>query len=122
MCTTRLGDKEIISLDNLEDKVIEIIEDFKQKLIINSKIKNEKAIIRLPSLEHSSGKWKLTDEISANKVYWAPFEGNDSDAEIVEKMTSLTFLGESLEELSNEMECCITGKLTKKKVFLAKTY
>ena len=51
-----------------------------------------------------------------------PFEGTDAHAEIIEKQTGLTFLGDSVDEYESPIPCHMTGKMTKRRVILAKTY
>jgi len=51
-----------------------------------------------------------------------PFDGNDAHAEVIEKLTGLTFLGDSIDEYGHEKPCHMTGKMTKRRVILAKTY
>ena len=60
--------------------------------------------------------------IESGFVYEIAFEGNDSDAEFLEKKTGLTLLGECDDELSAERNCLITGKATKKKQHIARMY
>jgi hypothetical protein len=50
------------------------------------------------------------------------FDGNDAHAEVIEKLTGLTFLGDSTNEYPQERPCHMTGKMTKRRVILAKTY
>ena len=42
--------------------------------------------------------------------------------EVIEKLTGLTFLGDSVDDYSDERPCHMTGKMTKRRVILAKTY
>ena len=50
------------------------------------------------------------------------FDGNDAEAELIEKETGFSFLGESTNPYSKEKECIVSGRSTNKRVFLAKTY
>ena len=55
-------------------------------------------------------------------VYQIAFQGNDSDAEFLEKKTGLTLLGECVDEFPEERNCIITGKATKKMQHIARMY
>ena len=48
--------------------------------------------------------------------------GTDAHAEAIERATSLTFLGDSTEDFDEDMPCHMSGKMTKRRVILAKTY
>ena len=85
-------------------------------------LKLKTSIKELPELINEKGTWKLSENLDNDKVYWTAFGGTDSDAEIIERLTGLTFLGESLDEIDTEVQCCISGNNTKCKVYLAKTY
>jgi hypothetical protein len=50
------------------------------------------------------------------------FDGNDAEAEMIEKGTDLSFLGDSTEAYKKKVPCAITGKPTTRRVFLAKPY
>ncbi len=121
MCTSRIGGKEQINLDNLEEEISTKLNQIQEEMVEMGANKLNSSIKKLPKLINEDG-WKLSEKIENDKVYWTAFEGTDSDAEIIERLTGLTFLGESLDDLDSEMECCITGKNTNCKVFLAKTY
>ena len=121
MCTSRIGGKEQINLDNLEEEISTKLNQIQEEMVEMGANKLNSSIKKLPQLINEDG-WKLSEKIENDKVYWTAFEGTDSDAEIIERLTGLTFLGESLDNLDSEMECCITGKNTNCKVFLAKTY
>ena len=43
-------------------------------------------------------------------------------AEVIEKKTGLTFLGDATDDYDAEVPCHMTGKMTKRRVILAKTY
>ena len=55
-------------------------------------------------------------------VYEIAFDGNDAEAEMIEKETGFSFLGESTTPYANERKCVVSGKPTHNRVFLAKTY
>jgi len=55
-------------------------------------------------------------------VYEIAFCGNDSDAEILEKKTGLTLLGECDEHFEEPRICLVTGEQTTKKQYIARMY
>ena len=79
-------------------------------------------MVRLPKFTNEDGSWKMTGKIVDGKIYEMPFDGNDAHAEVIEKLTGLTFLGDSIDEYGHEKPCHMTGKMTKRRVILAKTY
>ena len=79
-------------------------------------------MVRLPDFENNDGHWTMKDDIIDGKIYEMPFEGTDAHAEIIEKQTGLTFLGDSVDEYESPIPCHMTGKMTKRRVILAKTY
>ena len=60
--------------------------------------------------------------IEKGMVYEMAFDGNDAEAEMIEKGTDLSFLGDSTEAYKKKVPCAITGKPTTRRVFLAKPY
>ena len=79
-------------------------------------------MVRLPKFTNEDGSWKMTGEIVDGKIYEMPFDGTDAHAEIIEKQTGLTFLGDSTNDYDDEIPCHMSGKMTKRRVILAKTY
>ena len=66
----------------------------------------------------------LTDlnDVEDGKIYEMPFDGTDAHAETIERNTGLSFLGDSTESYPEEKPCFMSGKMTKRRVILAKTY
>ena len=79
-------------------------------------------INELPQFIEHNETWSMQGEIKDGKIYQMPFEGTDAHAEIIEKATGLTFLGDATEDYDTELPCYMTGKMTKRRVILAKTY
>jgi len=122
MCTSRIGNKESINLEDLEEEINKKMDGIHETMIEMSNQKLKTSIKELPELINENGTWKLSENLENDKVYWTGFGGTDSDAEVIERLTGLTFLGESLDEFDSDVQCCISGKNTKCKVYLAKTY
>ena len=79
-------------------------------------------IQQLPEFVQNEGKWEMKGEIVDGKIYQMAFDGSDAHAEVIERLTGLTFLGDATEEFDAEINCHMSGKPTKRKVILAKTY
>ena len=50
------------------------------------------------------------------------FCGSDADAEVLEKTSNLTLLGEALEQFSEPRPCIVTGEMTTIRQHLARMY
>ena len=66
----------------------------------------------------------LTDleSVEDGKIYEVPFDGTDAHAETIERTTGLSFLGDSTDAYGEEKPCFMSGKMTTRRVILAKTY
>jgi hypothetical protein len=62
---------------------------------------------------------ELTDE---GHIFEVAFCGNDADAEVLEKTSNLTLLGEALEQFSEPRPCIVTGEMTTIRQHLARMY
>ena len=60
--------------------------------------------------------------IEDGRVYELAFDGSDSDAEILEKSTGLTLLGESDTPFDEPVPCAVTGKPTTSRQHIARMY
>lgn len=108
----RTGGKEPLPLDNIVDECKRVLVEIADELRSRAKSHTENVVLPLSSLE----------EIDEGKIYEIPFDGTDAHAETIEKKTGLSFLGDSTTPYSSEMPCFMSGKLTRRRVILAKTY
>jgi hypothetical protein len=76
----------------------------------------------LPEFVETDGKWVMNGEIEDGKIYQIACDGTDAHAEVIERHTGLTFLGDATAEYESERPCHMSGKPTTRKVILAKTY
>ena len=76
----------------------------------------------MPNLKITGSNISLEEDLEDGYVYEMAFNGNDAEAEMIEKETGFSFLGESTSPYSKERECIVSGKPTNKRVFIAKTY
>ena len=60
--------------------------------------------------------------MSSKRFKKLPEKTSELSAEVIEKLTGLTFLGDSIDDYAQEKACHMTGKMTKRRVILAKTY
>ena len=118
----RTGGKESISLDNLGNTVLNYLDLISNTLRENAKVISDGMIRNLPDSSIVNGELIFSSKIQDDLIYELPFDGNDSDAELLEKSTGLTLLGECENTYQEQLHCVITGKLTNKKQHLAKMY
>ena len=79
-------------------------------------------VVELPDINMSKDGHQFSSTLHDGTVYSFPFCGNDSDAEVIEKLSGLTMLGECVEKYSEPRNCIITGKQTTNKHHLARMY
>ena len=82
----------------------------------------EHVIQPLPAFTEENGNWTMHGEIKEGHIYELPFNGSDAHAEIIERTTGLTFLGDATDAFAEELPCHMSGTPTKRRVLLAKTY
>ena len=79
-------------------------------------------IRQLPELKRKDGRLTISSNIEEGMVYEIPFAAEDAQAEAIEVLTGLTFLGDAIEEYPEALACVVSGQLTRRRVWLAKTY
>ena len=118
----RTGGKEPLDVNNIAELCHSKLSEISNELRKRSMEHMTDVVISLPDFENNDGHWTMKGEIIDGKIYEMPFEGTDAHAEIIEKQTGLTFLGDSVDEYESPIPCHMTGKMTKRRVILAKTY
>ena len=118
----RTGGKEPIQMDDLPNACLQILDEIATELRKRSSAHMQDVIQPLPAFEENDGKWVMLGEIEDGKIYQIPFDGTDAHAEAIERATSLTFLGDSTEDFYEDMPCHMSGKMTRRRIILAKTY
>ena len=118
----RTGGKEPLDVNNIAELCHSKLSEISNELRKRSMEHMTDVVIGLPDFENNDGHWTMKGEIIDGKIYEMPFEGTDAHAEIIEKQTGLTFLGDSVDEYESPIPCHMTGKMTKRRVILAKTY
>jgi len=122
MCARRTGEKSSCSLDDLLSSVRKELDSVNKQMKENAKSHFNGHIKKMPNLEIKGSTISLEEDLEEGYVYEMAFDGNDAEAEMIEKETGFSFLGESTSPYSKERDCIASGKPTNKRVFLAKTY
>ena len=119
--TLRTGSKFEISIEEAGKSVLESLEGLAEDLRQRAKSLVSDKVQPFPfdNLNYDDSQ---ESSIENGIVYQIAFEGNDSDAEFLEKKTGLTLLGECDDEFPEERNCIITGKATKKMQHIARMY
>ena len=118
----RTGGKEPLEISNIAELCQQKLDQVSDELRRRSHAHMTDVVVQLPNFTEENGQWKLDGEIEDGKIYEIAFDGTDAHAEIIEKHTGLTFLGDSTNEYNAEIPCHMSGKMTKRRVILAKTY
>jgi prolyl-tRNA synthetase len=118
----RTGGKEPIQMDDLPNACLQILDEIAQELRKRSSAHMDDVVQPLPPFNEIDGTWVMDCEIEDGKIYQIPFDGTDAHAEAIERATSLTFLGDSTEDFAEEMPCHMSGKMTRRRIILSKTY
>ncbi len=119
--TLRTGSKFEISIEEAEKSVLESLEGLAEDLRQRAKSLVSDKVQPFPfdNLDYDDSQ---ESSIENGIVYQIAFQGNDSDAEFLEKKTGLTLLGECVDEFPEERNCIITGKATKTMQHIARMY
>ena len=118
----RTGGKASHDVNDLLNVISDSLDSTESELRNRAAVHMENLVLDFPGIEQSSDGWKLTEPIEDGKVYELAFDGNDSDAEILEKATGLTFLGDCIDSYSEPKPCVVTGRMTTRKQHLARMY
>ena len=116
----RTGGKEAIVADELVQRVRSMLEEVASVLRTRASDHVQSVVHPLPAFDAEA--WTMETDVEEGRIYHLPFAGTDQQAESIERMTGLTFLGTAMEGYPTEEACPITGKLTTSKVLLGRTY
>mgnify|MGYP000550139790 CR=1 FL=1 len=122
MCARRTGEKSSYKLDVLLSSVRKELDLVDTHMKEKAKSHFNGHIKKMPNLTINGSTISLEDNLEDGYVYEMAFEGNDAEAEMIEKETGFSFLGESTSPYSKERQCAVSGMPTKNRIFLAKTY
>ncbi|HJM24760.1 MAG TPA: aminoacyl--tRNA ligase-related protein [Candidatus Thalassarchaeaceae archaeon] len=121
VATMRTGGKTEIELDGVSTTVWNMLSTISDELRERAASLADNLVHPFP-LENLTSDDSLESQLVDGVVYEIAFDGNDSDAEFLEKKTGLTLLGESDDNFSEEKPCLVSGKLTAKRQFISRMY
>ena len=108
----RTGGKEPLPLDSIAEECKRVLNEISDELRTRAKAHTENVVIPLTDLGN----------VDDGKIYEMAFDGTDAHAETIERTTGLSFLGDSTTPYNEEQPCLMSGKMTTRRVILAKTY
>ena len=108
----RTGGKEPLPIDDIISECQRVLDEISNELRRRSQSHTQDVVIPLTDL----------NAVEEGKIYELAFDGTDAHAEKIEKTTGLSFLGDATEPYNEERPCFMSGKMTKRRVLLAKTY
>ena len=108
----RTGGKEPLALTDIVTECKRVLEEIAVELRARAATHTENVVLQLTRLE----------DVEDGKIYEMAFDGTDSHAETIERTTGLSFLGDATEQYADEKPCFMSGKPTKRRVLLARTY
>ena len=108
----RTGGKEPLPLDSIAEECKRVLNEISDELRTRAKAHTENVVIPLTELGN----------VDDGKIYEIAFDGTDAHAETIERTTGLSFLGDSTTPYDEEQPCLMSGKMTTRRVILAKTY
>jgi len=121
IATLRTGGKVEIDLDEapaeISKMLIEISDELRNRA--NSLVSD---LVQEFPIENLDSKDNLDSIIDDGIVYEIAFDGNDSDAEFLERKTGLTLLGECDDPFAEPRNCLVTHNPTTKKQYIARMY
>ena len=119
--TMRTGGKSEINLENASQKLFDMLDQISDELRTRASSLISDLVRPFP-LDSISEDQTMDSLIEDGIVYEIPFNGNDSDAEFLEKKIGLTLLGECDDSYAEERKCIVTGESTFKRCFMARMY
>ena len=120
VASVRTGGKHNLAINEAISSVKDLLNSVSDELRSRSSSIESNLIKPFPldSISNKISKIQLDE----GHVYEIAFDGNDSDAEVLEKSTGLTLLGECDTPFDEDRECIVTGKLTTKRQHIARMY
>ena len=118
----RTGGKEPLAMDNIVDECYRVLDEISDELRRRSSAHMGDVVQPLPAMINEDGAWRLDGEVDDGHIYELAFDGSDAHAEVIERATGLSFLGDATDPYDSERPCHVTGKPTNRRVLLAKSY
>lgn len=118
----RTGGKTEVPLEGISSSITQCLESVSEELRARSHAQASELIRTFPGLTQTAGGWELNGPLKDGIIYELAFDGNDADAEILEKITGLTLLGDCVPPYPESIPCAVTGKPTTRRQHLARMY
>ena len=119
----RTGGKQQIDLDGFVHSAQQLLDSVSSELRSKANIVADGLVCEFPGFAKDvNGNHTLIESIKEGLIYELAFDGSDSDAEILEKSTGLTLLGEADTPFPEPVPCVITGKPTTRRQHIARMY
>jgi len=122
MCVKRTGEKSSHSLDNLLESVRKELDSVSKNMKEHAGNHFNQHVKKMPNVRIDGSNISIEEKLEDKYVYEMAFEGNDAEAEMIEKETGFSLLGESMNPYAEKRKCIVSGKSTTKRMFLAKSY
>ena len=122
MCARRTGEKSSYPLDDLLASVKKELDSVSENMKEHAGNHFNQHVKKMPNITIDGSNISFEEKLEDKYVYEMAFEGNDAEAEMIEKETGFSFLGESMNSYADERKCIVSGKPTTKRIFLAKSY
>jgi prolyl-tRNA synthetase len=118
----RTGGKEPLAMDNIVDECYRVLGEISDELRSRASQHMDDVVQPLPSFIETDGQWSMDGEVKDGHIYELAFNGSDAHAEVIERTTGLSFLGDATDPYDSERPCHMTGEPTTRRVLLAKSY
>jgi prolyl-tRNA synthetase len=118
----RTGGKMAPPLDDIASTVSDALDSLADELRLRANRNLEDLVKPLPSLVGEKGNLEFAEQFEGGIVYEVAFDGNDTDAEVLEKLTGMTLLGDCDDSFKEPRVCAITGKSTQRRQYIARMY
>ena len=109
-------------MDDIVDECYRVLDEISDELRRRSSAHMGDVVQPLPAMINEDGAWRLDGEVIDGHIYELAFDGSDAHAEVIERTTGLSFLGDATEPFDSERPCHMTGQPTSRRVLLAKSY
>ena len=119
--TLRTGGKVEVDLEGAAAEISAMLSGISEELRNRANSVVSDLVKEFP-IEKLDAEDNLDSIIDDGIVYEISFDGTDSDAELLEKKTGLTLLGECDAHFTEQRNCLVTGKKTTKKQYIARMY
>ena len=109
-------------METIVDECYRVLDEISQELRSRASQHMDDVVQPLPPLVQTDGVWTLEGDVKDGHIYELAFDGSDADAEVIERTTGFSFLGDATEPYADVRPCHLTGEMTTRRVLLAKSY